>query len=287
MNNDQQMNETHGAAEAESSSAKACLQWQPVTLVFPGCRDRKLQVFENEHSARKHMEKHLLSFGEGSSKDASESRAWMLVIPRLAQWCKDLADARQREQAYWRWRRDSQAFIACYRLYAQSIQLNVSDACQLDWKWVGPRRGGGWEGVALGTSGVLVVAENGVVRTAFLPNQHTNGCYLDSNGELQARPSQRRMRAGGKNFREQKQHKKRRESWPPEKLLYYDVFRPAVQFIRRAQHETFSRQGDLRPRDNIYHHLKDKLPTCKSLRYENWCLLRHRVRKKLYDHQVN
>jgi|GEM_PF-1623349 len=288
MSDPQPLTGAHGPHEqGHSPGGTASPQWQGVTLNFPHCRYKKVQVFKDEDNARKHMEKHLLSFGEGSSQDASESAAWMLVIPQLRQCCGDLSDPQQRNLVYRMWQRDRSAFDACYRLYARSIRLSVSDACHLGWKWVGPQVGGGWEGVALGTSGVLVVAENGFILTAFLPNQHTNGCYLGGNGKLQSRPGRHRIRGGVRSYREEKQHQKRKESWPPEKRLYYEVFRPALQFVRKAQYETFPPQGCLRPRNNIYAILKGKLPKCKWLHYDAWCRLREKVRKKLYDRQVN
>lgn len=254
---------TH-ADQAENSAKGA---WQPAVIDMPGCPYSPFRVFGDLASASEHIAKHLLG--------AEEANRWKFVIPAIIEHLGDIGEDRERHRLYNSLRREEVLKIL-YELYCRSIELNLQDACKLG--WYGARRsGGGWVGVALGTSGVLIVAEHGVIVTAFLPKKSDGG-----GGEPGGR--RHRMRGGKAPEHAPERHTQR---WCAAEWLYYRVFRPALQFVRRAVYEPIPPGVDPNARRNDYWILKDCVPVVRSVKYDDWVELRQTCRGGIYNNEVN
>jgi hypothetical protein len=76
--------------------------------------------------------------------------------------------------------------------------------------------------------------------------------------------------------RENRRKQRREALWTREERLYYRVFRPCIQFIRKSHHRCRDLCGRLIRCD--YALLKDRLPPRSRLSYEDWLRLRGRCR---------
>jgi hypothetical protein len=223
----------------------------------------EVQAFGDWEAACAHLRDHLLT--------APECHAWALVVPACAG-VVDLEDT----DARWAYAREALTTAgasaqALYDLYAGAVAADLRDAAALGWHC-----SAGAVTVALGTSGVLAVLVK-CLRTAFLPGQGDARATAAARAEDQARPGDRRrergMRSGpaGRGGREARAAAGREARWAPAEMLYYRVFRPAVQFVR-SQHVAM-RDLDGRPlRD--YGRLKEVLPPLSRLKREDWESLR-------------
>ncbi|RMG36281.1 MAG: hypothetical protein D6725_10920 [Planctomycetota bacterium] len=232
-------------------------EWQPRAIELPQCAYSPLKVFASREKALEHIASHIL--GEG------ESAAWAVVLGDDDLVGGDLGDPRFRHRVHNALCRESDAFDRWYGVYSRVIELNLRDACELDWKAV-RHESDGWVGVALGTCGVVIVAENGTVLTAFLPQQTEETPKL-----LRGKRSMR----GGRDKIIPHRHAER---WGREERLYFRVFKPAVQFLRRAQTEWFEAGGGMLPRSNDYAMLKDRVPRTSRMTLRKWLAWRRRCR---------
>jgi len=226
--------------------------------------------FADWRSAYRHLRDHLLT--------APECFGWQLVAPQYAQIC-DLEDADAR-WAYAQQAADSECRTAqpLYDLYCAAVSQDTDDALVLGWY-----HGDSRLMVCLGTSGILTIFNQRTVITAFLPSQGSGeatraGQQTKQPGDL---PREGGMRAGrvGRRSREAIEHdqqlrQQREAAWSATQRLYYRVFKPAVQFVKRCHHQSRDMHGRLIRGD--YALLKDVLPHLSQLKYEHWILLRQR-----------
>ncbi len=250
--------------------------WQPCRFEEAGCPYAPLTIFRDEAAAREHVGKHVLG--------PEEADAWALVVPLMLE-VADIASPSQRSRLYQYVRGGKrEVFEALYELYAKSIVLNLEDACLLGWKNVEERGRRGWVGVALGTSGLLIVAENGVIKTAFLAGQaDPEDGNSSSRSAVSSLSNRHRMRRGYRP----RVPPPREARWSDAERLYYRVFRPALRFARRCVYEYAPGVSGLRSRRSDYWLLKDVLPTIRSVRYERWAAWREKCRGRLYAEDVN
>ncbi len=267
------------SAEKQSGVQQA---WQPALINLQRCRLSPLRFFRDFPAAFEHIRDHLL--------EESEAEAWCLVIPQLSVEFGELGQKSQRHRTYQKAKQDREVFEKLYDLYRESVSRNLADACRQGWKQVRGEQGH-WQAVAFGSSGVLILAANGLVLTAFLPNQSSAERTLLRRGSLApARLAGKRRMRGGLEVASERELRKRRQieaRWSPEERLFYRVFRPALSFIRRQQYETFSPTGPYQPRDNDYWLLKAKVPTASRFDYQQWRRLRQQLRGRVYDAAVN
>lgn len=263
----------------ENKVVDAQTGWSPAQIVLDGQLAATLQLFADEASARDHINRHFLTH--------PECNRWAIVIPGLVQQFGDITQTEERNRVYHHLKRSWEAFQAVYRLLVQSIEANYSDARQLGWSATAYRPRG-WVMVFLGTSGVLVVAQAGVIRTVFLPDPDRAVSTCAENPDAQTVGPRRRMRGGHQEIeRVAVQRWLRASQWSPEERLYYCVFRPALRFIRSAVYETHPGHGALKPRCNDYYLLKTKVPATQRCTLELWRQWRQQLRGKVYDDVVN
>jgi hypothetical protein len=164
-----------------------------------------------------------------------------------------------------------------YDLYCGAVTRDAQDAAALTW-----HRSQGRLTVALGTSGVLILIQD-VVTTAFLPDQGDPEAVRESQQERKQSglPRERGMRAGRPDRRdgqaverEDRMRAQREASWTRTQRLYYRVFKPAVQFVKRCHHRCRDMYG--RETRGDYALLKDALPHLSQFKYEDWAALRQR-----------
>ncbi|TVS20133.1 MAG: hypothetical protein EA424_05500 [Planctomycetaceae bacterium] len=240
------------------------------TVTDPARPDESARFFVDWESAHRHLCDHLLT--------APECFGWQLVAPQYVQMCDpEDADARW---SYAQQSADSQCGTAqpLYDLYHAAVTRDTDDSSVLGW-YHGNRR----LTVCLGTSGILAIIEQQAVVTAFLPGQ---GSGHDTRAGQQAEasrvlPRESGMRSGrsGRRSRDAIEHdrhvrQQREAAWSAAQRLYYRVFKPAVQFVKRGHHRHRDLHGRLIRGD--YALLKDVLPPLSQLKYEHWVLLRQR-----------
>ncbi|GIW92472.1 MAG: hypothetical protein KatS3mg110_0513 [Pirellulaceae bacterium] len=225
-------------------------EWQPATISIEGCPYCPIKVFSVCDKAVEHIREHLL--------DEREAAAWVCVLDPHGAVIDAISDPHSRNRLYHECGRQVEALRLLYEAYTKVIESNLRDACWLHWKYV-ERRGAGWLGVALGTCGLLMVAENGTIVTAFFPRQP------EPDGPV--RRGKRHMRGGTQPKESLKEYEAR---WTNEERIYYRVFRPAFRFVRAAQEEWFAQIGWLRPRNTDYALLKDKLPPVAHMTLVTW-----------------
>lgn len=228
-------------------------------------------IFGDWRSACDHIQRHLLT--------APECHAWALVAPDLTE-VIDLDDDRAR----WSLSRRAtdgldESLPILYELYCRAVHTASRDASQLG--WIAARRS---VTIALGIDGILLVIES-VLKTAFLPAQADPAVVAsveESGGPRSDSPSARirGMRSGrAKNGLDPARvpvWQDRRSTWSRARRIYYEVFRPAVQFIRNQYHDG----RDVRGRClNDYGRLKDVLPPMSRLKFDDWQELRDSARQ--------
>jgi len=231
---------------------------------------RTVTLFADWQPAVQHLCDHVLS--------APECQAWAIVLEGQTLPVK-LDDANAR------WHYAEQARQPCGGLaqalldpFATTVIKASTEASQLGW-----HRSDGPVTVALGISGVLLVIDGSTVVTAFLPGQGEVSATVEARsqepGKPLALPRERGMRcrpAGSSDTaiadREQRLQQQRQQNWSNEERLYYQVFKPAVQFIRSRYHSSRDLTGRARRCD--YALLKESLPPFSQLRLEHWRQLR-------------
>ncbi len=197
-----------------------------------------------------------------------ECRAWAMVLdePDALPGAED-ALARQEIVRQARETAGSSA-QGLYDLYAGAIRQASRDATTLGWHNSESR-----VTVALGSAGVLFVIDGPLVVTAMLPGQGHGETVRAARGSAdRLLPRERGMRSGrpGRSLprREERRRQQRQQNWTGEERLYYEVFRPAVQFIRSRYHSYRDAGGRLLRCD--YALLKAVLPPCSELSLEGW-----------------
>ena len=133
--------------------------------------------------------------------------------------------------------------------------------------------------MAVGTSGILMVIED-ALRTAFLGGQGDPEATLMSKnqyGGSQPLARERGMRSGrlrsfARGGREERKKQRREASWSNAQRLYFRVFRPCIQFIKKSHHRGRDICG--KPIGRDYALLKDRLPSRNQLAYGHWLELR-------------
>jgi hypothetical protein len=233
----------------------------------PARPSEAVSFYADWQTACRHLQNHVLT--------APECHAWALVDPQYRQ----ILDA---ENSDARWRYCEQASASqgetaqpLYDFYCGAVTRDAQDAAVLTW-----HRSQGRLTVALGTSGILILVED-VVTTAFLPEQGDPQATRDSqqgpkDGGL---PRERGMRTGRPGCRdgqvvarEERIRLQRETAWTRAQRLYYRVFKPAVQFVKRCHHRSRDMYGGLTRGD--YALLKDALPHLSQFKYEDWAALR-------------
>lgn len=238
------------------------------TMPDPTNAARQVAVFRDWQAASVHLRNHLLA--------APECHAWAIVIP-------EYLEVLDPENAKLRWQFGEQAEQTqgasaqrLYDLYAGAIREDAREASRLGWH---QSRAG--TTVAIGTSGVFMVVE-AELKTAFLPGQGDPECVDHSQAEgtprKDASPKTRRMRSGRPecttvgSCREGVRQSARRKGWSHIESLYYLVFKPAVQHIRKTHYDCLDMWGE--PVRSDYGLLKQVLPPMSRLRFPYWMELR-------------
>lgn len=232
----------------------------------PSAPTRQVSVFGDTGRAIAHLRDHLLT--------APECEAWAVVIPQYSS-LLDPTDGKSRFRYCESITESASNGQPLYDLYKAAIVEASDEAAVLHWYC-----SEGQVTVALGTSGVLILIE-GVLKTALLPGQGSAEATRQSHERIVegfGLPREVGMRSGrpGKwrpvTERETRDRERREESWPHETRLYYRVFRPAVQFIKKCHHHNRNMFGEWRHQD--YALLKDILPPRSNLKLEQWQSMR-------------
>jgi hypothetical protein len=241
-------------------------------LPHPAAPTSLVLFFQDWQTACAHLRDHLLT--------APECDAWALVAPGYRA-LLDPADGDVR----WRYAEEalsSQGASAqqLYDLYAEAAAADSRDAADLRWSHTEGR-----VTVAVGTSGVLLLVDT-LLRTAFLPGQGDPEATRQARGAgpgARGLVRERGMRSGRPGaaghhepLRERREQERREERWTDEERLYYRVFRPCVQFIKRCHHRHRDMSGRLVRQD--YALLKDCLPPRNRLKFADWVALRRQCR---------
>lgn len=242
-------------------------------MAHPSKPERSILVFRDAKRAVQHLRDHVLT--------APECEGWAVILDGVM----DRVDLGN-DDARWRSARaitdQVQEAQALYDLYSGMIESQFTEAGQLHWFYEQSTLA-----VGIGTLGVLVVSEGAggapdAVKTAFLPGQGVPIAVVRAREDSRptgalARES-RAMRAGrrdrlhGDSEREARECERRMEGMTRDERIYYQVFRPAIQFVRRQYHRHRDVSG--RPMGNDYAHLKSVLPPVSQLKYEAWQALR-------------
>ncbi|NLF69577.1 MAG: hypothetical protein GX575_11050 [Candidatus Anammoximicrobium sp.] len=226
-----------------------------------------VQLFADWQTACAHLRDHWLT--------APECQAWALVAPAYTSLLDPGdADARYRYAEQARITAGSSA-QPLYDLCVAAVALEAGDAARLQWV-----QDDGRVTAAMGTSGVVLLIE-GVVRTAFVAGQGDPQATKDGQRrrlERRGLPRERPLRSGGHGGDPHGPQSRRpwEDKWSAEERLYYRVFRPAVQLVKRAQHRSRDMRGGIVRAD--YALLKGLLPTRSRLKYEDWLELRRACR---------
>lgn len=233
-------------------------------LPHPSEAGRQAPFFHSTQAALHHLRDHVLT--------APECEGWMVVSPPINAHL-DLTDGRQRA-AYVQAAEQSGGPSAqpVFDLYRQAAADACRDAATLNWHATLGR-----DTVALGTSGVFVLLEDGCVQTAYLPGQGSAEAVQTSRTGLPGvLPRDRGLmrRRPDRADRERRAQDQREGQWSDQERLYYRVYRPAVQFIRRRYHSNVGLDGRVRQAEGL---LKAVLPTMSQLSLDDWRMCRARV----------
>lgn len=238
------------------------------TMRHPARPNETVWIFQDVLTAWSHVRDHVLT--------APECFAWAIINPNYAKLVDvDDADARYDYAAQSDASHGAMA-QGLYAIYSAAIKENAEDARILGWfKERGDPRGA--VTVAFGTDGVLIVMNPKTVITAFVPGQGDPSavqmCHqsrfsrgLRRERRIRSQPTDRANTAVSE--RERRTRENREQRWSREERLYYRVFRPAVQFIRRCHFGERDFNGQESGRD--YGLIKDVLPLRSHLRFEGW-----------------
>ena len=244
-----------------ASTGSSTMNWTAREITPCGWPHGRIRVFTDHNALVRHVDRHLLR--------QPEAAAWWIIIPALSAYGSPETAQHVLYQAV---RNREPLWHDIYRLYSESICLNIADACRLNWMvYTGAASR---VSLCFGTSGVLVVVANNTVRTAFVP-----GLLDKPQGPI--RRSQMRQ---GVDRADVRRRLAREQAWCDAQRLFYRAFRPAIGFLRRAQY--------IPPKTplttpNDYYLLKDHLPLGRRYTYEQWRQDRLRARGLLYDPRVN
>lgn len=234
------------------------------TIPHPCHPDRAVQVHPSVEAAWEHVRKHVLSH--------PECRAWLLIDPELG----ELVDF-QNPDARWNLARleslsSEEVAQRCYDRYSHLLALVSRQSTQQGWCCEDPSRK---VAVAFSPLGVVMVIQ-GHLKTAMVPGQGdaetTSASHEQQSKALpRERSAARPFGARARHPKEARKHRTRQEQWTREEWLYYEVFRPALQFLR-SQNRNRDPYG--RPtKHNDLHRLNEVLPPRKRLDYETWLTL--------------
>ncbi len=228
-----------------------------------------IQVFRDSMSACQHLRDHLLT--------APECYAWGIVCPEF----HEILDIENDDTRFYYWeeakRSNGASAQLLYDIYSEAIRLNSADAAIL--KWIITNS---YVTIVLGLDGVVVVINDrlSVVASAYLPGQGDARGVQDSRSlGRKGFPRERPMRNGRPSGRrealaerDRRVMERREENWNLEQKLYYRVFRPAVQYVRRYQRAIPS--SAMHSSVVSFETLKTVLPPVTQLKWEDWQNLR-------------
>jgi hypothetical protein len=221
-----------------------------------------MRVFVTWEQARAHICDHLLTH--------PECRAWAVVL--ADEGCPvDLRDADLR------WKTARALFDGegqeLYDLYVCEIGLAADSARKLGWHASCEKKEKGKEiSVALGLQGLLLVVDGDTLLSAFLGGQ---GVASRTTEERPTRGNPLPREGSGpvaEPTQEARARARRAKRWGPEETLFYEVFRPAVQFVRRQTYDSFDLTGQPLSRHSSrdYWRLRAVLPRMSQLKLEGW-----------------
>ncbi len=218
--------------------------------------------FSDAGNAVRHLEKHVL--------EEPECAGWQIV---MTDWSA-LLDASAGDER-WRFRQraaESGGASAqeLYDDYCEAAQTAFDEGELLGW-WTQT----GDIIAAFCTDGVLSIGtlqSPSRVLTIYLPGRVARPDLNGKNDDTKR--TSRRNNAKGMRGGYRKAHSggKERRAWNREEQLFYQVFRPAVQRIRRSHYETVDHQ--LNRRKHEYAKLKEVLPSTRRMNYQWWQSLR-------------
>ncbi len=237
------------------------------SVARPDRPNELVRFFSDWQTAYQHLRDHLLT--------SPECHGWTLVAPRYV----EILDPDQSDS---RWNYSKQAAESCGRTAQPLYDLcwSVTSMDLRDSETLGWHQSTGTLTVCLGTSGILAVIQD-TVTTVFLPGLGSAEATRTSTQTSQRNglPRERGMRSGrpGRTDSEQasRRHRaqtQREAAWSQSQRLYYLVFKPAVQFVKRSHHRCRDMFGRRTRTD--YGLLKDKLPHLSQLKYQDWTALR-------------
>jgi hypothetical protein len=129
---------------------------------------------------------------------------------------------------------------------------------------------------------LLLIAR--ALNTAFLPGQGdplATGESRPTDASTAAITREAGMRSGRHGHRDREliererlARQRREAAWTPAQRLYYRVFKPAVQFVKRCQHRCRDMLG--RETRGDYALLKNVLPHLSQLKLDDWLAMRMR-----------
>lgn len=241
-----------------------------------------VQVFPSPRKAAEHIRDHLLT--------NPECEAWAVISNLTSIVSLDFHSRKAAAKQVETLEDPSQAL---YELYMKVMEEAVSDSHNAGWTVTEELRN---LQVLLGFNGLLIVIEEGIIRTAFLPGQgiseRTTAAKSQRSNPLpreigmrsrgkKRRKSQRRGREGGKR-------RERREKWKDKEIseneqnmsfgtheeeIFHRVFKPALDFVREQGSYAFDMYGYGLPGQKDYGLLNRNLPRTR-MRYADWQQLR-------------
>lgn len=243
--------------------------------------------FGNTKSALQHLTHHVLT--------PPESHAWHLIWedrfaslgdePAALKWC-----AMQREALASIFQNNAAAegiatpepLAPLLQSYLQTIQTQVKNAARLGWTVKLRDQSAGFDTHGI-FSATVDVSGSTIIKTAYLPGFGSSEATRQSQA-IPSDPHARSRIASKMRGRDREQRtgarrpgitsrlaERRSGKWSSEEKLYYLVFRPAVQSLRRWQPGL---NREVRP--NLQD-LKSVLPRMSELKLEHWKALRQEV----------
>lgn len=214
---------------------------------------RSIGMFGSEEQVIGHVLKHILA--------QPENRCWHLVFQALFPDI-DISNPEVCFEAARRLaNRDAEMLSQLYCGYIASIQCGLTDSAYRRW-WVES----GSTVISFTIVGMVVIFDH-VIRTAFFAGQG------NVNGQDRERKSAGRWsREGGnagRRTREDRVQSRIRAGWDVSEVIYYEVYRTAVNHIRKLPANPFRGSEDT-PACGEYGILKSVLPKGLKLEYKNW-----------------
>lgn len=237
------------------------------------------QVFASEELALEHVRDHLLT--------APECFGWALIADLESQVGLEF-QARRRAARQLKAREEPSQGL--YELLCEVVARVFKDAACSGWSVEGAS--GEELLVAYGFDGVLVIVQQRVVTTAFLPGlgyaERTlaaRGRDTDLPREMGMRSRGRRRRATRKTYDSERRERRRegahREPRYESRLeeIFHKVFKPSWDFVREQDSYAFDMCGQRLTVGCDYGLLNQVLPR-RTLRYADWLRLRQEARRE-------